>query len=33
MAMAPPSAFGSTRRRFGDCSTGFVAGWMRVRAR
>jgi putative mRNA 3-end processing factor len=34
LAIAPPSAFGSTwLRRFGDCSTGFASGWMRVRGR
>jgi putative mRNA 3-end processing factor len=32
--IAPPSAFGSPwLRRFGDCSTGFASGWMRVRGR
>ena len=32
--IAPPSAFGSTwLRRFGDCSTAFASGWMRVRGR
>ena len=34
LGIAPPSAFGSTwLRRFGDCSTGFASGWMRVRGR
>jgi putative mRNA 3-end processing factor len=34
LVIAPPSAFGSTwLRRFGDCSTGFASGWMRVRGR
>jgi putative mRNA 3-end processing factor len=32
LIVAPPSAAGSTwMRRFGDCSTGFCSGWMRVR--
>jgi putative mRNA 3-end processing factor len=32
LIIAPPSAAGSTwMRRFGDCSTGFCSGWMRVR--
>ena len=32
LAVAPPSAFGSPwMRRFGDASTGFASGWMRVR--
>ncbi len=32
MIVAPPSAAGSTwLRRFGDISTGFASGWMRVR--
>jgi putative mRNA 3-end processing factor len=32
LIIAPPSAAGSTwMRRFGDLSTGFVSGWMRVR--
>jgi putative mRNA 3-end processing factor len=32
LVMAPPSAAGSTwMRRFGDHSTGFCSGWMRVR--
>jgi putative mRNA 3-end processing factor len=32
LIMAPPSAAGSTwMRRFGDSSTGFCSGWMRVR--
>jgi putative mRNA 3-end processing factor len=34
LVIAPPSAFGSTGlRRFGDASTGFASGWMRVRGR
>jgi putative mRNA 3-end processing factor len=34
LAIAPPAAFGSPwLRRFGDCSTGFASGWMRVRGR
>jgi putative mRNA 3-end processing factor len=34
LVIAPPSAFGSTwLRRFGDCSTAFASGWMRVRGR
>jgi putative mRNA 3-end processing factor len=34
LVIAPPSAFGSTwLRRFGDGSTGFASGWMRVRGR
>lgn len=33
MVLAPPSAAGSPwMRRFGDVSTGFASGWMRVRA-
>ncbi|HYH45317.1 MAG TPA: ligase-associated DNA damage response exonuclease [Thermoanaerobaculia bacterium] len=33
MVLAPPSAAGSPwMRRFGDASTGFASGWMRVRA-
>ncbi len=32
MIVAPPSAAGSTwLRRFGDLSTGFASGWMRIR--
>jgi putative mRNA 3-end processing factor len=32
MIVAPPSAAGSTwLRRFGDVSTGFASGWMRIR--
>ena len=32
LIIAPPSAFGSPwLRRFGDASTGFASGWMRVR--
>jgi putative mRNA 3-end processing factor len=32
LVIAPPSAFGSPwMRRFGDASTGFASGWMRVR--
>jgi putative mRNA 3-end processing factor len=32
LIIAPPSAFGSPwMRRFGDASTGFASGWMRVR--
>jgi putative mRNA 3-end processing factor len=32
LIIAPPSAAGSAwMRRFGDCSTGFCSGWMRVR--
>ncbi len=32
LIIAPPSAAGSPwMRRFGDCSTGFCSGWMRVR--
>jgi putative mRNA 3-end processing factor len=32
LIVAPPSAFGSPwMRRFGDASTGFASGWMRVR--
>ncbi len=32
LILAPPSAAGSTwMRRFGDASTGFCSGWMRVR--
>jgi putative mRNA 3-end processing factor len=32
LILAPPSAAGSTwMRRFGDASTGFASGWMRVR--
>src|SRR5215217_2945098 len=32
MIIAPPSAAGSTwLRRFGDVSTGFASGWMRIR--
>jgi putative mRNA 3-end processing factor len=32
LVVAPPSAAGSPwLRRFGDCSTGFCSGWMRVR--
>lgn len=32
LIVAPPSAAGSPwMRRFGDCSTGFCSGWMRVR--
>jgi putative mRNA 3-end processing factor len=32
LIIAPPSAAGSTwMRRFGNCSTGFCSGWMRVR--
>lgn len=34
LIVAPPSASGSTwLRRFGDCSTAFASGWMRVRGR
>ena len=34
LVIAPPSASGSTwMRRFGDCSTAFASGWMRVRGR
>ncbi len=33
LIIAPPSAFGSPwLRRFGDASTGFASGWMRVRS-
>ncbi len=32
LVVAPPSAAGSTwMRRFGECSTGYVSGWMRIR--
>jgi putative mRNA 3-end processing factor len=32
LIVAPPSAFGSPwMRRFGDASTAFASGWMRVR--
>ena len=32
LVIAPPSAFGSTwLRRFGELSTGFASGWMRIR--